>query len=279
MAINLSAEHVGILLPEDVGRLVVQPVDRLSVAAQVSTLVETASPEFRVPIVDNDITATWVAEAAEIGQDSVGTDQLVIVPRKLAALSVISNELAADSSPAAQNVVGMSIARDIARAMDAAFFGSAVGQAPDGLGDLIGFNPVSAGAAWVNLDPFAEAISAADAEGRELTAFCANHADALTLAQLKDDSDTSLRPLLGDPLEGTQRRVLGVPIFVSPAVPAGTVFGLPRDVSMVVRRTGVQLVVDRSRYLEFDSVGIRATMRVGFGWPHPGAIQKISLTA
>jgi HK97 family phage major capsid protein len=113
-----------------------------------------------------------------------------------------------------------------------------------------------------------EALYAAEDAGRTLTAFVANSADALALSQLEDSSDSS-RPLLGDPIEGTRRTLLGVPLFVC----------IPRDVAMVVRRSDVTLVVDRFRYFERDSVGIRATMRVAFGFPHPAAIQRISLTA
>ena len=278
MAINISAGHPGIILPDDVGALVVQPVDRLSVAAQISTLIATASPTFRVPLVTEDVAAGWFAEGAEITEQDPGTDELVITPRKIAALTVISNELANDSSPAAQEVVGRSIARDIARKLDQAYFGSEVGEAPPGIEDVVGVGTVAAGAAWSDLDPFSEAIYASDAEGREISAFITSYSDALVLAQLRDQTDSN-RPLLGDPIEGTRRQVLGVPLFVAPTIPTGTVWGIPRDVAMVVRRTDVNLVVDRSRYFERDSVGIRATMRVAFGFPHAAALQRISLTA
>jgi HK97 family phage major capsid protein len=278
VAIDTSAQHASIIRPEQVGPLVTQPVDRESIAVQVSTLVSTGAPDFRIPIVTDDVNAGWYAEAEEIGETSPATDELVVTPRKLAALTVISNELAQDSTPDAQAVVGQSIARDLARKLDTAFFGAAAGQAPPGLEDLTGHNTVDAGAGWSNLDPFAAAMYAADGEGRRLTAFVANSTDALTLSTLKD-VDGSNRPLLGDPIEGTRRTILGVPLFVTPAVPPGTVWGIPRDVSMVVRRTDVNLVIDRSRYFERDSVGIRATMRVAFGWPHPAAVQRIVLAS
>ena len=275
---DISSDHASLLLPEQVGDLVVQPVDRASIAVEVSTVVTTDSSTFRVPIVDADVAAGWVAEGADIPATSAGTDELLVTPRKLAALTVISRELANDSSPAAQQVVGESIARDIARKLDAAYFGAAVGAAPNGLGDLIGFGDIDAGAAWANLDPFAEAVYAADAEGREVTAFVANSADALLLSTLKDDSGSN-RPLLGDPIDGTRRRILGVPLYVTPAVPAGTVWAIPRTVALVVRRSDVDLAVDHSRYFEKDSVGVRATMRVAFAFPHAAAVQRITLTA
>jgi HK97 family phage major capsid protein len=276
MSIDTSQDHQSILRPEQVGPLVVEPVDRESVAITVSTLVSTESASFRIPKVTEDVPAGWYAEAAEINETSPATDEIDVVPRKLAALTVISNELATDSSPAAQQVVGDSIARSLARNLDVAYFGAAAGEAPDGLEDLEGVNDINAGSAFEDLDPFAEAIAAADAEGRTLTGFVAHPDDSLTLAQLKAE-DGSNRPLLGDPIDGTRRQILGVPLYVSPAVTAGTVWGIPRTVAMVVRRSDVQLVVDRSRYFERDSIGVRATMRVAFGFPHEAALQKVTL--
>ena len=276
--IETNALHPGIVIPEQVGPLIVQPVDRMSVAMQVSRVVETASPTFRLPLVLDDVSASWVAEGAEIAEDSPVTDEEIVTPVKLAALTIVSSELANDSSPDAAQVVGQSIARNLARQIDLAYFGSAVGLAPNGLGNLTGINAVDAGAAWTDLDAFAEAINHADSEGREITAFVTSPADALALAVLKDQTDSN-RPLLGTALEGTRRMALGVPVWVSPGVPEGVVYGLPQDVSMVVRRADISLVVDRSRWFERDSVGIRATMRVGFSWPHAASVQKISLTA
>jgi len=42
-------------------------------------------------------------------------------------------------------------------------------------------------------------------------------------------------------------------------------------------RTGTSIRVDVSAYFSSDRVGIRCTMRVGFGWPHQAAVVKISV--
>ena len=59
--------------------------------------------------------------------------------RSLGALSIISNELANDLSPAAQTVVGESTARDLARKIDSAFFGDTVSNGPSGLESLTAY--------------------------------------------------------------------------------------------------------------------------------------------
>lgn len=276
--IDVRGDHTAILTPEQVGQLVVQPVARQSIAMQVASVVTTSSETFRIPIVTDDPTAGWYADGAEIADDRLGTDEINVAPAKVAALTIISNELAQDSSPDAQRVVGEALARDLARSMDAAFFGSVAPPAPSGLGALTGIGTVDDVGTWADLDPFLEAQYAADAQGRTITGWVTNHTDALELAKLRDATDSN-RPLLGDPVEGTRRRLAGADLYVSPYVPAGTVYGIPRDVAMIVRRTDTTLTVDASRYFERDSLGVRATMRVGFGFPHPAAIVRVTLDA
>jgi hypothetical protein len=167
-------------LPEQIGDLVVRPVEQQSVAIQVATLVRTASHIFRIPVVNDDPNAAWTAEGAEIAPSDADLDEEEVGFRKLAALSIISRELAEDRSPAAAQVVGDGMSRDIAQKLDAAFFGNLGGQAPPGLEAQTGVTDVDAGAAYDNLDAFPEGFSAAEQLGANITSFVANPADALT---------------------------------------------------------------------------------------------------
>src|SRR5690606_2959055 len=205
----------GPILPDEVSTLVVQPVTSASVATQTATVVMTGSHTFRIPRVTEAPTAAWVAEGAEITPDDMTLDEVEVTPAKVAGLTIISRELADDSDPSAHTVIGEGLARDIARKVDAAFFGALAAPAPSGLGALAGTTPVAAGTAFADLDPFAEAMSEAEQLGATLTAFVANPADALTLAQLKDATGSN-RPLLGvDPSQPTRRTIFGVPLYVS----------------------------------------------------------------
>lgn len=53
-------------------------------------------------------------------------------------------------------------------------------------------------------------------------------------------------------------------------------WGIPRDRVLVVVRDDPRVEVDRGVYLTSDRVAIKATMRVGFAFPHPAAIVKIT---
>jgi len=265
-------------LPDDIGRLVEQPDQRESVAIQVAGSVTTGSTVFRVPIVTADPSAAWTDEADEISASDATLDEVNVQPLKLAGLTVISRELADDSSPAAQELVGRGLARDIARKLDSAYFAASTAKGPDGIASLADANEVEVeDGEWSNGDPFQEAVFAAEGVGARLAGFVANPTDALTLAQLKE-SDTSNRPLLQpDPTQPTRRMIAGVPLHVSPAVEDGVVWGIPADLAYVVIRTGTRIDVDHSAYFASDSIGVRAVMRVGFAFPHEEAVQKITL--
>lgn len=282
MSLYTTNSGIDAISPDQVEQLIVLPVASNSIAFRAATLVTTNATETRIPRVTADPAAAWTAEGEEIGTSDPTVDDISVLPKKLAGLTVVSNETLADTNPAADAIVGDGLTRDIARKVDAAFFGSnsaASTLQPEGLEDQTGATDVVAPAAWADADPFAEAISNAEALGLLIGTFVANPADALTLAQLKESS-ASNRPLLGaDPSNPTRRALQGVPMLVSPAVTAGTVWGIPSTRAVIVRRNDVDLQVDRSAYFTSDRTAIRATMRVGFAFTQPAAIQKISLAA
>lgn len=268
--VHVTAEHV------------ILPVISLAVAAACSTVVQVVGHDYRVPRITADASAAWVAEGETIPSSGVSADEIICTPSKVAGLAVISSELAADTDPAAAATVGDSLARDISRKLDEAFFGSrgvSLVQ-PAGLSDL-----PAVGAAGVTviqdpgdtgLDPWAEAINAAAALGVVLDSFACSPDVALRLATLKE-SASSLRPLLGnDPTAAGALTVLGVPLLVSPAITPGVCWGLPKNRSTVVMRKDAEITVDGSRYFDSDQVGVRAICRVGFVWPQPAAIIKIT---
>jgi HK97 family phage major capsid protein len=266
---------------EDLGPLVVQPVSRQSVAISTSTNVTTDGHTFRVPIVTDDPAAAWVAEGTDIPASDAVLSEITVTPAKVAGLTVVSRELAEDSSPAAAQVVGDGIARDIARKVDQAWFGNLAAPAPPGLLSLTGIQTVTG--SFANLDTFAEAISLAEQVGAQITAFVADPQTVLALSKIKTGTSSN-EPLLGqDATAAGQRRILGVPLLSSPAIARtgtasefGRVWAYDRSRVWTVLRSGVTLDVDRSRYFESDRVGVRSTMRVGFAFPHPASVVQIT---
>lgn len=278
MTMTTTSNGGPLLLPEQVGELLDATVGGMSIALLVSKLVQTASTSYRIPIINTDPSAGWFTEGAEITPSDSVTAELDVVPPKVAGLTIISNELAADSSPGGVQVVGDGLARDIARKIDAAFFSIVASPAPAGLAAvaLTTGTSVESAASFTTLDAFAGAISAAEARGATITAFVTSPTEALALAKLKDQTGSN-RPLLGvDPTLPTKRTIYGVPLFVAPDVAAKTAWAIPSDRTYIVVREGTRVDIDRSAYFSSDRTGVRGVMRVGFGFPDPLSIVKIT---
>lgn len=278
----------GLLTPEEVSDLVVRPVSRLSVAYQVSQVAVIGSHDLRIPLLTADPSASFVAEGAEIPADDAEISELIVTPKKVAALSVISKELATDSlNGSAAEVVGRRLANDTARAIDAAYFGNTTANGPSGLGSLSGVSEVDAGT-LVNLDPFAEGQSMAETVGAVIIYWVASPNTVLALAQLKRETGSNEPLLQPDPTLPGRRTVFGAPLLTSPAVDDNTVFGIPASyvpadpddtsgrLSYVVQAQDASLDVDGSVFFTSDRVAVRTTVRVSFGFPHEAAIVRIN---
>lgn len=276
MALTSGTSDVGGLLPDQIGALVVQPVMDNSVAAQVATVVQIGSHSYRVPLVSADPSAAWVAEGQTISPSDGTYAELEVVPAKCAGLSVISRELADDSSPSAQSVVGEGLARDIARKIDAAFFDAdgATTNGPAGIESLTMSSATYAATGPADLDWAAAALSASEQKGGSISHFVTDPATALVIAKIKTASGSN-EPLLTD----RGRNVLGVPLLVSSAVTAGTIYGVDSRFVQLVVRDNTRVEVDKSRYFESDQVGVKASMRVSFAFTHPLALVKVTESA
>jgi HK97 family phage major capsid protein len=279
MAMYTNTTGAGGILPTGhAGIILAEPVSEISVAAQVSTVLGTGNHELSIPVVTSDPSAAWLAEGADITPSDLGLEELLATPRKVAGLTVISREMADDSSPAVLSLVQRGLARDIARKVDQAFFAGLPSPAPAGLATLAGVSTAGDGAAPVaNLDLFAEAANNAEAQGATVTAFVAHPDDALILGTLKDETGSN-RPLLGtDPSMPGRRTILGAPLLTSQYVAKGTAWAIPKDYSLFVRREDTRIEVSTDAYFSSDKVAVRGIMRCTFAFPWPEVITKIDL--
>jgi len=282
----LTGNGAAILTPDQVQDLVIKPLLSSAVSTQVATIVQTGSQSTRFPIINADPSTSWVAEGAEIPVSDPDIDELVITPPALKGLTVVSNELVADSDPSALNVVGDGLVRDLRVKLDACFFGGVgAGVAPDGIDSLAGVQTTTrAFSESGNLDVFAEAISLAEqvgvlpvdpVTGLPGMGFVGNPADVLAVSTTKVSED-SAQPLLGpDATKATSRSVLGVPLFSSPAVSVGDMWLVPRSKVFIVLRTNPEVIADGSAYFSSDRTAVRAVLRVSPAFPHEAAIIRV----
>jgi hypothetical protein len=88
--------------------------------------------------------------------------------------------------------------------------------------------------------------------------------------------DSYNQPLLGtDPSSPTARSIFGIPLYWSPAVDQGAVWGIPKMKAFVVLRNDVSVVADSSAFFSSDRTAVRCTLRAAFAFPHPHAIIRI----
>lgn len=274
MAMTTSSANAAFLRSE-VGKMFVRALDNTSIALQVSTRIMTKGNSWRIPIVSADPTAGWVAEGAEITPSDATLTEAVVTPKKIAGLTIVSNELVADTSPTAAEVVGNGLARDVATRLDAAYFANTTTNGPSGIKSIT-TTVVSAGGSWTDVDPFTEAVYAVEGVGAGVNAWVANPADALLLASLKEGTDSNKGLLQPDATQPARRAIGGVPLYTSTAVTSGEVWGVPKDRVFVVVREDASIDVDRSVFFTSDRTAIKVTMRVGFAFPHPLAVVKVT---
>lgn len=282
MALFTTTAGVDGILPEDYADIIVQPTREAAVALNdsVSTVLVTDAHEVVVPRVIDDGDAGWYLE----GQDMTGPDgeldSVSITPKKIGRVRKISNELADDSSPEAQDLVATMIGQAIATGIDAAFFGTVPAPAPAGLPSVAtAVSNVNGVTAWADLDPFAEAISISQANNGIISAFVASPGDALALMTLKSQTDSNV-PLLGtDATSATTRRILGVPLLVSKHVEPGVIWGLDKRFVTIALRKDVDIDVSRERHFETDETAIKGVMRLDWAFTHPKALVRITLAA
>lgn len=274
MTFLTTATGASAILPDEYGQLIVKPVTDSSLATQTSlaTVASTASHEFHIPSVEEDAAAEWVAEGQEITPSEPVVDEITTVPSKIAALVPISRELANDSSPDAQKLVGDSIARAIVNKLNVAWLGNVIAPAPKGLGSLTTMSTVSIPLGGLtSLDYFNEAISEAEGVGAMLTGWVMSPDDALIMANLKAATGSN-QPLLANP-----RNIAGLPVFVSRHIAAGTMWGIDAARVFTVVREDVELAVSEHSYFTSDRIAVRAIMRVGFSFPQPDALVKLTV--
>lgn len=277
MPIFESTDGTKNLTPADYGQLIINPVQAESVAFQVSNIIETRGAEFHAPVITEDGGAKFAAEGEDLTGDATQFAELTVRPAKVGAVQLVSAELAADSSPEASALIGQSIARGIAKAVDKAFFGQLAAPAPQGLGYLADVTEVSG--QLTNLDAFTEAITKAEQQGAVIKHFAVSPEDFAALLKLKK-GDKSNEPLLGtDATEASVRTILGVPVIPSAALTTGTAYGIDPRFSLAVRRQDVAIEMSREAYFSTDQVAVKATMRVAFGFPHHRGIVRLNLGA
>ena len=261
---------------------------RTAVRAAGATVVPMASDSLMIPRQTGGATAYWVGENQQIQDSDQTFGQVELHAKKLAALTMLSSELYADSDPAIEAIVQADLARVLALEEDIQYLrGTGIGNTPTGLENIAGVGGTTLGQAGAGATPtfddFADADYALDAanvptEGRAIIAH----------PRLKNTFrkvvDLQGRYIWSDPATpGDPPTVWGIPLFFTTAIPINlNIGGTATHTNVYYGAWGEALIGQRKTLelrasdvagnaFEFDQVFIRAIMRVDFNVRHAEA--------
>jgi HK97 family phage major capsid protein len=254
--------------------------------------IRTERDAIRVPRVNSDPTGAFTAEGDPITPSDPSYTELVMTPVKLAALTVMSNELIADSNPDVVRLVEMQILRALALRYDLAAFeaNEAEFKGLKNVADIQLDSSLGAdGDTPDNLDIIAEAITKLQSENANATAIFMHPRTWGTFLKIKElvaDSNKSLlQDSSGSGSDGVRRALYGVPVYLSSQLSITETKGLSVNCSSIyvvdapqivpVFRADARIELDRSRLFNSDQSELRGIMRATLAVPNPKAVVRV----
>ncbi len=255
--------------------------------------IQTDRTTVRLPKMSSDPTAEWTSENQELTASDPATGEVVLSAKKVGSFIRVSNELFEFGELGAVELLFRQGAGSLALAIDLAVFeGSGLSNQPRGLSGRSGISTVSMGtngAAFSDLDPFADAIGTLATNNAQASAIVMHPRSWQALTKLKEDTATSIKPLLqnssGSGGQAPSGSIYGTPVFLSSqlsitqtqgsATDASSAYVVQADRVVVSRHGPMRVEVDRSRFFEFDQSAIRFVALVDVGVLHEEAIVQI----
>lgn len=241
--------------------------------ANVVGQIEGDEPAIRVPFVADDGVVGFVAEGAEIPDANQEFDEVVVLTGKVAALGKYSYETLAQ--PEAARMVVDSLARSVVTKANAAYLGNLeAAPGPTGLLNAPGIidfeTPMED-----DLDQLVDAISFIELDGGTATHIIANPLAWAALSKLKRATDSN-ESLVGAGTVAAERALLGLPVLVTPAMPAGSLLVTDRS-AIIGAQSPLRLARSDDAYFSSDSIGVRVTWRLGWKVMHATRVAKLTI--
>ncbi|BBX69731.1 phage major capsid protein [Mycolicibacterium psychrotolerans] len=241
--------------------------------ATVVGAIEGDEPAIRVPFVADDGVVGFVAEGAEIPDANQEFDEVVVLTGKVAALGKYSFETLAQ--PEAARMVVESLSRSVVTKANAAYLGNLEADpGPTGLLNTPGIidfeTPIGD-----DLDQLVDAVSFIELDGGTATHVIANPTAWATLSKLKRATDSN-ESLVGAGTVAATRALLGLPVLVTPAMPAGSLLVVDQS-AVIGAQSPVRLARSDDAYFSSDSIGVRVTWRLGWSIQHATRVAKLTV--
>jgi HK97 family phage major capsid protein len=243
------------------------------VLASGATRIDTIYRQVHVPRVKTDGQAGWFSQLETINAGDPTGDELLLTPKKVAAITTLSQEVVADSQPSVIDAVGTAMTRAVALKADAGILTGAGGKEPTGIYGQAGAHVVSP---KITIDSLIEAAGQVVSVGGQARCAYLNPADH-TLLMLEKDSMG--RPLLTQDYSGPgSSTVYGLVLFVSPAIASGTALVVDPQQVVVAVRQDAEVAVSSDVMFTSDASVARVIARVDAGLNDPRGVVSIAST-
>jgi HK97 family phage major capsid protein len=260
------------ITPEQWSSYVLEHLSSQSVVlASGATRVTTAQKIVHIPRVTADGTADWYSELEEIGPGDPTGDELVLTPKKCAAITTLSDETISDSSPSVLDAVGSAMTRAVALVCDRAFLTGAGGKAPRGVYGQAGQNVA---AATITIDSLIDAAGLVADVGGQATVAYVHPSDHTALMKEKDSNS---RPLLTpDYSGGPSSTVYGLALWATKGIAAGTALVCDPAQIVVAVRNDPTVAVSTDAAFALDGAICRVVARADVGVNDPNGLVSIA---
>jgi HK97 family phage major capsid protein/HK97 family phage prohead protease len=279
-----TATSGGYLAPEQFSREVIRQLTERAVMRQVARVITIGAASVKIPRLTSSVSAAWTAEAATITESQPAFDQVEFRPYKLGALTLVSNELLADSAVDVAGFLATLFAEKFAEVEDIAFLkGTGTGQ-PKGILTYAEIERVTTAAA--NAITADEVINLFDSLPPQYRANAIWQMNPATMNHLRKLKDNTGQYLLVSGLAGeAPTTLLGRPVLLSSnidAIAAGAdviIFGDLQRAYYIVDRQGLEVQRSVDRYFEQDLTAFRAIKRTDGQLVLPDAVRILRMAA
>lgn len=233
----------------------------------ISGTIEGDQPSVRVAYVD-DASAEFAAEGATIPEAEPALNEILVHTGKISQLVRITREQFNQDGTA--NQLGDSVRRAILKKANQSYLTqvaptSPANTPPAGLLNITGIE--TGDAITTDLDPLVDLIAQLESNGAEPSHIVVDPKGWAALRKIKTGSGSNAS-LLGAGTTDAERLLLDLPVLVSAAITANS--GIVIDKSATIGVAGdIQVAASEHAYFETDSIGLRATWRIGWNVVRP----------
>lgn len=268
------------LTREQVQSMLVQPLEQASSFLASGPRIFDSASQLRIPKMGGATTPAWHGENEQITEQDPTFDEVVLLPSTMESVKVLtrySNEMARQSVVALDAALKDRLVRDVAATLDAQFW-SATGDGislPQGVLAYTGTQELPLTAA-LTLDDLHDAHGFALAGNVNMAGlrWVMTPDQFVELRKLKDTTDRyQIQP---DPTQDGVFRLLGAPVTITSALPAGNVVLADFSQIAVARDLAPSVKVLDQTFGDYDQQAIRVVARYDAAPLNPDAVVKIT---